>query len=63
MELKVRVRLLDDPVLWCWELIDAATGLVRETSWTSHWEAYASAEEALRAAPAPPTDPPHDQGA
>ena len=52
MELKVRVRLLDEPALWCWELVDPVSGTTRENSWTSEWEAYASPEEALRAATA-----------
>ena len=50
MELNVRVRLLDEPALWCWELVDPVTGAVRDNSWTSDWEAYASPEEARRAA-------------
>jgi hypothetical protein len=58
MELKVRVRLLDEPALWCWELVDPVSGTIRENSWTSEWEAYASPEEALRAATAHLTAPP-----
>jgi hypothetical protein len=52
MEVKIRVRLLNNPVLWCWELVDPASGTVRENSWSSEWEAYGSPEEALRAASA-----------
>jgi hypothetical protein len=52
MEVKIRVRLLNNPVLWCWELVDPVTGAVLENSWSSEWEAYGSADEALRAASA-----------
>ena len=66
MGVKIRVRLLDDPILWCWELVDPSTGAVRETSWASAWEAYGSAEEALRAASThlgASIDPPEDDAA
>jgi hypothetical protein len=48
-----RVRLLSDPPLWTWEIVEATTGTVVESSWESEWRAYPSAAEALRqAAPA-----------
>jgi hypothetical protein len=48
--LQARARLLADPPLWCWELIDPATGLLVGSSWTQWWMAYPSADAALRAA-------------
>lgn len=43
----VRVRLLPDPPLWCWEIVDP-NGVVVESSWSRDWSAYRSAGEALR---------------
>jgi hypothetical protein len=48
--LQARARLLADPPLWCWELIDPATGLLVTSSWTDLWVAYPSSDAALRAA-------------
>lgn len=48
--LQVRARLLPDPPLWCWELIDPANGVVVTSSWTESWVAYPSSDAALRAA-------------
>lgn len=48
--LTVRATLLSDPPLWCWEIVDAASGELIESSWQSRWEAYGSANEALRQA-------------
>lgn len=42
-----QARLLTDPPLWCWEIVDASGALVA-SSWQSEWEAYSSAGEALR---------------
>jgi hypothetical protein len=47
---QVRARLLSDPPLWCWELIDPSTGSVVTSSWTEWWMAYPSSDAALRAA-------------
>src|SRR5262245_40523619 len=47
---QVRARLLPDPPLWCWELIDPSTGSVVTSSWTEWWVAYPSSDAALRAA-------------
>jgi hypothetical protein len=46
----LRVRLLSEPCLWCWEIVDRHRGdtLVR-SSWTAEWMAYESREEALTA--------------
>ena len=46
----VRVRLLPEPCLWCWEIVDRRRGgtLVR-SSWSTEWMAYESREEALSA--------------
>ena len=46
---EVRARLLNDPPLWCWDLVESATGGVMESSWSRDWEAYRSRDEALRA--------------
>ena len=48
--LQVRTRLLTDPPLWCWELIDPASGALVTGSWTDSWAAYPSSDAALRAA-------------
>lgn len=45
-----RVRLLSDPPLWCWEMVDTKSGQVIDTSWDREWTAYGSPAEALRAA-------------
>ena len=45
----VRVRLLSEPCLWCWEIRDEANSELIESSWTSEWTAYASRREALEA--------------
>jgi hypothetical protein len=47
--LKVRVRLLDHPSLWCWDLLEAVTSRLVESSWEHRWEAFASSDEARRA--------------
>jgi hypothetical protein len=47
--LRVRARLLPDPPLWCWEIIDHSGGLVA-SSWQSASEAFDSPGEALRRA-------------
>ncbi len=46
-DLAVRVRLLDEPALWCWEISEAGSGRVVETSWSSQWMAYDSSDEAF----------------
>jgi hypothetical protein len=46
--LVVKARMLNDPPLWCWEIVDDATGEVAESSWHRYWVAYGSADEALR---------------
>lgn len=49
MHVKLEIQLMDDPCLWRWELRDASRGEIVESSWSREWEAYPSAEEALRA--------------
>ncbi len=44
--LEVEIRLLPEPCLWCWEIRDGSRGNVVESSWTTEWAAYDSAEEA-----------------
>lgn len=43
-----RARLLTDPPLWCWEIVDASSGDVVASSWQNEWQAYTSSGEALR---------------
>jgi hypothetical protein len=46
--LDVRVRLLADPCLWCWEIIDRDRhGVVVESSWACDWTADESPGDAL----------------
>lgn len=45
-ELRVEVRLLNDPCLWAWEIRDPARNEVVASSWTTEWRAFDSAEEA-----------------
>jgi hypothetical protein len=48
--LEVRVRLLPDPWLWCWELVDPLRrDAPVDSSWAGEWAAYASPEEAFAA--------------
>ena len=46
----LRVRLLAEPCLWCWEIVDRRRGdSLVYSSWATEWVAYASREEALTA--------------
>jgi hypothetical protein len=45
----IRVRLLSEPCLWCWEIRDEANGELIENSWTSEWRGYESREKAREA--------------
>jgi hypothetical protein len=45
-----RARLLTDPPLWCWEIVDTGNGAVVASSWQDEWQAYTSPGEALRQA-------------
>lgn len=44
--LSVRVRLMADPCLWNWEIVDGA-GAVVESGWEKEWTAYEAAQEAV----------------
>jgi hypothetical protein len=47
---ELRVRLLVDPCLWCWEIADpSGDGASLYSSWANEWRAYQSREEARRA--------------
>ncbi|MGH7391857.1 MAG: hypothetical protein ACREM3_20735 [Candidatus Rokuibacteriota bacterium] len=48
--LTAHTRLLSDPPLWCWEIVDAVSGAVVASSWQGEWKAYPSSDEALREA-------------
>jgi hypothetical protein len=44
------VRLLAEPRLWCWEIVDRRLGdTLVQSSWATEWMAYESREEALTA--------------
>ncbi len=45
-ELRVNVRLMNEPCLWCWEIRDATGDAGVKSSWTAEWKAFDSAEEA-----------------
>jgi hypothetical protein len=45
----LRIRLLPDPPLWCWELVDR-DGHAVDGSWSRDWAAWQSPAEALGAA-------------
>ncbi len=46
----LRVRLLSDSCLWCWEIADPhRDGALVYSSWANEWNAYESREDALRA--------------
>jgi hypothetical protein len=48
--LQLNVRLLPEPSLWCWEIVDPARpGAIVESSWADEWRAYDSPEEATSA--------------
>ena len=47
--LTVKVHLLAEPCLWCWEIVDGEDGELVESSWATEWTGYASSQEALRA--------------
>ena len=47
--LTVKVHLLGEPCLWCWEIVDVQDGDLVESSWATEWIGYASSWEALRA--------------
>lgn len=49
--LDVRVRLLADPCLWCWDIVDEsrAPNHVVRSSWASEWAAYDTEAEAVAA--------------
>src|SRR6185436_8306251 len=45
----LRVQLLAEPCLWCWEIVDRRRGDMVRSSWASEWMVYDSKEEALAA--------------
>ncbi len=47
--LTVRVNLMSEPCLWCWEIVDAKSGTLIESSWAAEWAGYASSHEAWSA--------------
>lgn len=48
--LGLHARLLAEPCLWSWEIVDrGGDGAVLYSSWANEWSAYESREEALRA--------------
>ncbi len=47
--LTVKVHLLGEPCLWCWEIVDMEDDALVESSWATEWTGYASSREALQA--------------
>ena len=47
--LTVKLRLLSEPSLWCWEIVETGDGTVVESSWATNWTGYKSSPEALQA--------------
>lgn len=47
--LMVKVDLLGEPCLWCWEIVDPGDGALIESSWATEWTGYGSSPEAWRA--------------
>jgi hypothetical protein len=48
--LDLRVRLLGEPSLWYWEIVDRNHGgALVQSSWAADWAAYETREEALTA--------------
>ena len=46
--LDVRVRLLEEPCLWCWEIVDRSRrDAVVCSGWAIEWMAYESPKEAI----------------
>jgi hypothetical protein len=43
------VRLLAEPCLWCWEIVDSHGDTLVQSSWAMEWMAFESREEALTA--------------
>jgi hypothetical protein len=47
--LELKIRLLPEPSLWCWEIRDPVRGELIESSWEDEWVAYETPEEAWAA--------------
>jgi hypothetical protein len=45
----VRARLMPEPCVWFWEIVDRVHQEVAESSWTEAWAGYRSRQEALQA--------------
>ena len=43
------MQLMDNPCLWRWDIYDPSRGGLVESSWSSEWAAYRSADEAYQA--------------
>ncbi len=44
--LMVKVNLMSEPCLWCWEIVDASDGALVESSWATEWTGYQSSHDA-----------------
>ncbi len=42
----VKVNLLSESCLWCWEIVDTRDGTLIESSWAKDWTGYESSHEA-----------------
>src|SRR5213083_2394930 len=49
--LTVKVHLLGEPCLWCWEIVDVEDDALVESSWATEWTGYASSRR--RCGPGP----------
>ncbi len=47
--LAVRARFVHEPCLWCWVIVNDASGRDVEDSWSGEWCGYLTREEALAA--------------
>lgn len=47
--LLLRLRLLAEPCLWCWEIRDRVDDRLVESSWADHWIAFDSRAQATAA--------------
>lgn len=47
--LAVEVRLLAEPCVWYWQILDTRDGWLVESSWANEWVAFASQAEAAAA--------------
>jgi hypothetical protein len=47
--LVLQLRLLAEPCLWCWKIVDGVDDRLVESSWANHWIAFDSRADAAAA--------------